>query len=213
MGGRTKRGPVSALIWMRWSSPPAVGDILNRAPRPTVLVGGRKRLEAWAASCEMSGIGTSERNARDVACEETWAGRAVKRPMNEQNRLKQQVAEAVMSVQKDQLAVTCESITVDFHSNDLVVTLSGATCPAERHCAQDKDAQDLLARLYRELFDVVRPVLEGRIRDILGREVLRSALNIDTKSGSGAIVFTLAAEACCEGHGHALQDRRDSRRQ
>ncbi len=52
--------------------------------------------------------------------------------MNTQEQLKQQIVEAVSSFQEDQLAVTCESITVDVHPGALVVTMSGATCQAER---------------------------------------------------------------------------------
>ena len=47
--------------------------------------------------------------------------------MNQQDRLKQQIVEAVSSFRETPLAVTCESIAVDFHSDNLVVTLRGAT--------------------------------------------------------------------------------------
>jgi len=41
--------------------------------------------------------------------------------MNEQSRLKQQIVEAVDRFQKDQMAVACESITVNLHSDTIVV--------------------------------------------------------------------------------------------
>jgi uncharacterized protein YbcI len=116
--------------------------------------------------------------------------------MNKQDQLKQQIIEAVSRFQEDQLAVTCESITVDFHPDDLLVTLSGATCPAEREYAQDRNARELLERFYNELFEVIKPILEGKIQEILGRQVRRSRLNIDPCSGAGVILLTLAREAC-----------------
>ena len=119
--------------------------------------------------------------------------------MDKQDRLKQQIIEAVSSFQEDQLAVACESITIDFHPDTLVVTLSGATCPAEREYAQDRNARELLERFYGELFEVIKPILEGKIQEILGRKVRRSKLNIDPCFGAGVILLTLAREACLEG--------------
>lgn len=118
--------------------------------------------------------------------------------MNNEDRLKQRIVEAVSSFQRDQLAVTCESIAVDVHTDTLVVTLRGATCPAERNYARDREAQTLLERFYGELFDVIRPVLEARIQAILGRQVQGSRLSIDPESGAGVILLTLASEACPE---------------
>ncbi len=118
--------------------------------------------------------------------------------MNGQDRLKQQIIEAVGSFQEAQLAVTCESIVVDFHSDNLVVTLRGATCPAERDYARDKRARELLERFYSELFDVIKPILEAKIQEILGRKVRRSRLNIDPESGAGVILLTFAGEACLD---------------
>jgi len=118
--------------------------------------------------------------------------------MNKRDQLKQQIVEAVSSFQKDQLAVVCESITVDCHPDNLVVTLSGATCQAERVYAQDREARELLERFYNELFEVIKPILEGKIQDILGRKVRRSKLNIDPGSGAGVILLALASNACLE---------------
>ncbi|MDP6546951.1 MAG: Na-translocating system protein MpsC family protein [Phycisphaerae bacterium] len=119
--------------------------------------------------------------------------------MNKQDQLKQQIVEAVSRFQKDQLAVTCESLTVDFHPDNLVVTLSGATCPAEREYAQDRNARELLERFYNELFTVIKPILEGQIQEILGRKVRRSRLSIDPCSGVGVILLALTSKTCPEG--------------
>ena len=116
--------------------------------------------------------------------------------MDNQDRVKQQIVQAVSDFQRSQLAVTCESIAVDFHPDTLVVTLRGATCPAERDYARDREAQELLERFYDKLFDVIKPVLEAKIQDILGRQVEGSRLNIDPESGVGVILLKLMSKAC-----------------
>ena len=126
--------------------------------------------------------------------------------MNGQNRLEQQIIEAVSSFQKDQMAVTCESITVNFHTDTIVVTLDGASCPAEKDYAQDRESRELLERFYGELFDVIKPTLEARVQEILGRQIRQSRLNIYPQSGAGVIVLTLASEACLKERTHNPED-------
>ena len=128
--------------------------------------------------------------------------------MNEQNQLKQQIIEAVSSFQKDQMAVTCESITVNFHTDTIVVTLDGASCPAEKDYAQDREARELLERFYGELFDVIKPILEARVQEILGRQIRQSRLNIYPQSGAGVIVLALASEACLKERTHNSQNQK-----
>ena len=118
--------------------------------------------------------------------------------MNQHDQLKQQIIEAVSSFQETQLAVTCKSIVVDLHADTLVVTLCGATSPAERDFARDRKARELLERFYGELFDVIKPILEAKIQEILRRQVRRSRLNIDPESGAGVILLTFAGEACTD---------------
>ena len=126
--------------------------------------------------------------------------------MNGQNRLKQQIVEAVSNFQKDQMAVTCESMSVNFHTDAIVVILDGVTCPAEKDYAQSREARELLERFYGELFDVIKPTLEARVQEILGRQIRRSRLSIDPESGAGVIVLTLASEACLKERTHNPQN-------
>jgi uncharacterized protein YbcI len=121
--------------------------------------------------------------------------KAPEQPVDKQDRLKQQIVEAVTSFQKSQMSVNCESIAVDFHPDTLVVTLCGATCPAERDCARERRSRELLEKFYRELFHVIKPILESKIQEILGRRVRRSRLDIDPESGDGVVLLTLASEA------------------
>ena len=118
--------------------------------------------------------------------------------MTKEDQLKRQIIKAVSSFQMTQLSVTCNSLTVDLHADTLVVTLCGATSLAERDFARDRRARELLEKFYHELFDVIKPILEAKIQEILGRQVRRSRMNIDPESGAGVILLTFAGEACAE---------------
>ena len=116
--------------------------------------------------------------------------------MDEQDQLTQQIAAAVSEFQKTQMAVSCESVAVDFHDETLVVTLTGTTSPAERNYARDPRARELLERFYHQLFEVIKPILETRIQEITQRQVRRSRLDIDPESGTGVILAMLTGERC-----------------
>lgn len=118
--------------------------------------------------------------------------------MDEQERLRQQIAAAVSDFQRTQMAVSCESVAVDFHDETLVVTLRGATSPAERDYARNREARELLEKFYHQLFEVIKPILEARIQEITRRQVQRSRLDIDPESGTGVILATLTGEPCPE---------------
>jgi uncharacterized protein YbcI len=96
------------------------------------------------------------------------------------------------------MSAASESVEVDIHSESVVVTLRGLTCPAERDYARHRDGKALLERLHGDLYDAIKPVLETRIEGILGRQVLSSRLRTDPEAGIGVILLTLASEACLE---------------
>jgi uncharacterized protein YbcI len=112
--------------------------------------------------------------------------------MDTPGQLKQRVVDAVGAFQRDQMSVSPESVTVDFHSNRVVVTLQGASSPAERAYARERSGREMLETFYDALFGAVKPTLETAIAEILGRPVQRSRLTVDAESGDGVILFTLA---------------------
>lgn len=114
--------------------------------------------------------------------------------MDTQESLKQRVVEAVVKFEKDQMSVTPESVSVDFHPNAVVVTLQGATCPAEKQYARNKQARALLEGFYSQVFDATKPILEASIEDILGHRVERSRLSVDPESGDGVILIMFTDE-------------------
>jgi len=107
---------------------------------------------------------------------------------------KQRVIEAVVKFEKSQMSVTPESVSVDFHPNSLVVTLQNATCPAEKSYARNREARELLEKLYTEVFEATRPILEASIEDILGHRVERSRFSLDPESGNAVILVVFVDE-------------------
>ena len=108
--------------------------------------------------------------------------------------LKRRVAEAIGRFENDQMSVRPESVSVDIHPRSLVVSFQGAVCPAERDYARDRQAGELLQRLYDGVFEAAKPVLESAIQDILGVEIDRSRLIVIPQTGDAVILFTFLRE-------------------
>ncbi len=114
--------------------------------------------------------------------------------MGKEDRLKQEVVKVVTRFESDQMSVRPESVSVTLQPRALLVTLRGTTCPAEKNYARGRQGRELLEKLYGEVFDTAKPILEAAIEGVLGQKVDRSRLSVDTESGDGVILFTLAGE-------------------
>ena len=116
--------------------------------------------------------------------------------MSKQQSLKHQLTEAVVKFQKEQMSISADRVWADLHPDSLVVTILGATCPAEQDYAKDAKARELLERLYNNLFATSKRILEVAIEEILGRTIEHAKLSVDPESGDHVILFTLAGESC-----------------
>lgn len=114
--------------------------------------------------------------------------------MDKEDRLKQEIVKVVTRFESDQMSVRPESVSVTLQARALLVTLQGTTCPAEKNYARGRRGRELLERLYGEVFDTAKPILEAAIEGILEQKVERSRLSVDTGSGDGVILFTLGAK-------------------
>ena len=119
--------------------------------------------------------------------------------MNEENRVKKQIAEAVSEFHRDLMSVTLGEIAVDLHAGSVVVTVQGASCQAEKDLAHDEQARELLEQLHRRLFEVSRPALERAIERIVARSVERSRLSVDPETGDRVLFCTLSCRPVHEG--------------
>ncbi len=121
-----------------------------------------------------------------------------KSPTDKEDRLKQEIVKVVTRFESDQMSVRPESVSVTLQPRALLVTLRGTTCPAEKNYARGKQGRELLEKLYAEVFDTAKPILEAAIERILDQKVERSRLSVDTESGDGVILFALGAKALSE---------------
>ena len=114
--------------------------------------------------------------------------------MDKEERLKQGIVKVITRFESDQMSVRPESVSVALQPRALLVTLRGTTCPAEKNYARGRQGRELLERLYGEVFDTAKPILEAAIEGILKQKVERSRLNVDAESGDGVILFSLGAK-------------------
>ena len=114
--------------------------------------------------------------------------------MNEETELKRQIRDIVTKFEADQMRITPELISVAIEPTLLIVTLMGITSQAERQFAQRDDGKALLERLYEELFDSVKQLLERAISKILEQQVLLSSMSVHPDTGHGVMMFTLGCK-------------------
>jgi uncharacterized protein YbcI len=118
--------------------------------------------------------------------------------MDREDRLKQEITQVVTRFESDQMSVRPEPVSVTLQPRALLVTLRGTTCLAEKNYARGERGRELLGRLYAEVFDTAKPILEAAIEGILGQKVDRSMLSVDAESGDGVILFALGAKTHSE---------------
>lgn len=87
------------------------------------------------------------------------------------------------------MGVRPKTISVDIHSQSVIVVLAGVSHPAESNMAKESFSRDLIERMYSELFRVSKPVLQSRIERLLRRSVDRSFFAIEPQFGDAVIVF------------------------
>lgn len=105
--------------------------------------------------------------------------------------IEEQLVEAIVRFEQNQMSLSPSSILVNLQANTLFVMLEGLTLPAEKACTQDPQSQGLLEQYHARIFDTVRHPLEREMEGILGRTVERSTLRVEPVSGTGTMQFTL----------------------
>ena len=66
----------------------------------------------------------------------------------------------------------------------------GIISAAEKSCADDKRVWELMQRYYHAIFNVIKPVIENEIGQIVGEDVNKTTLSVDTETGKGVLLFT-----------------------
>ena len=111
--------------------------------------------------------------------------------MEQEDKLKQRIEEAVAKLSCDCMGVTPKSVVADVHSRSVLVTLQGIIPPVERDCAKEPESRELVEKCYNSVFDVSKRTFESALENILGRAVRSSMLRVDLESGDGVMLFNI----------------------
>jgi len=111
--------------------------------------------------------------------------------MEDNNKLKQQIEEAIARFARECMGITPRSVVADIHSCSLLATLQGIIPPAERDYAKGRESRELIEKCYHDVFDVSKKTFEKSLEDILGKVVQSSMLRVNPESGDGVMLFNL----------------------
>ena len=114
--------------------------------------------------------------------------------MDEWKEQMERIRVAVAAYYRKQLGIRCESAWVDRHPSCILVTVTGASSPAERDSAREKDACARLERLYGDLFETSKQEIESAVAEVMGQPVVHSRLSVDMESGDHIIRFAIAEQ-------------------
>lgn len=112
--------------------------------------------------------------------------------MEEDDKLKQQVEEAVTTFASDFMGVKPKSVVADIHSCSVLATLQGIIPPVERDYAKGQESRELIEKCYNNVFDVSKKTFESVLEKMLGKIILSSMLRVNPESGDGVMLFNLA---------------------
>lgn len=112
--------------------------------------------------------------------------------MEEDNKLKQQVEEAVATFACDYMGVKPKSVVADIHSCSVLATLQGIIPPVERDYAKGQESRELIEKCYNSVFDVSKKAFEAALENMLGKVIQSSMLRVNAESGDGIMLFNLA---------------------
>lgn len=118
--------------------------------------------------------------------------------MEQEDKLKQQVEEAVARFAGDYMGVAPKTVVADVHSCSVLVTLRGIIPPVERDYAKEAESHELVEKCYESVFDVSKKAFESALENILGRAVQSSMLRVNLESGDGVMVFNIDERATAQ---------------
>ena len=110
----------------------------------------------------------------------------------ENNEFKRKISDFVRDYGNEQMGIRPKSISVDLHSQSVIVILEGVSHPAEINMAKEKFSRELIEKMYAELFNVSKPILQSKMERLLHRSVDRSFFAIEPLFGNAVIVFFLS---------------------
>lgn len=114
--------------------------------------------------------------------------------MNSEEKLKQQVAEVAKRFFAEHMSINPESITVDIHSDCLVVTLCNAISRAEVEYTKEKLSSERLDKFYKDTFDASKLTFETAVGKIYPKEISGAFMSLNPESGKCVIVVSVCSD-------------------
>lgn len=106
-----------------------------------------------------------------------------------ETELKDKISDLIRDYGNEQMGIRPKAISVDIHTHSINVTLEGASHPAEMNVAKEKLSREMIEKMYSELFNVSKPVLQSRIEKLIGKSIDRSFFAVEPQYGNAVIVF------------------------
>jgi len=111
--------------------------------------------------------------------------------MDNEDKIKQQVAEAAKRFFEENMSIKPESIVVDIHSDGIVVTMHNAISKAEKAYIREKVSSNLLDRFYKDTFDASKLAFESAMGTVFRNRVTGSLISLDPESGKCVVVVSI----------------------
>ena len=111
--------------------------------------------------------------------------------MDNEERQKQQIAEAAKRFFEQCMSIKPESIVVDVHSDCIVVTMHNVISKAEKAYIREKLSSNLLDRFYKHAFDASKPIFERAIGEILPQRITGSFMSVHPESDKCVVVVSI----------------------
>ncbi len=120
----------------------------------------------------------------------------ISRGMNESKRrtrgeLEAEFSRAMIKFEKEHLGRGPLEARTYFVDDLVLVRLRGILTPAEMRLAENREGQTLVKETRRQLFEVSRPLLEGIVQEVLGRQLISLHTDMSTKTGERIVVLTV----------------------
>ncbi len=102
-----------------------------------------------------------------------------------------ELTKAIIKFEVEQLGRGPEEVRTFILSDMILFRLKGVLTPAESALAQEREGQELVKEMRRQLNEAARPHFERIVRDVLGLKVVSLHTDMSAKTGERIIVLVV----------------------
>ena len=115
--------------------------------------------------------------------------------MRTRGEIESAISEEISRFEQDYIGRSPKDIQVHLLEDLLLIRLRGVLAAAEQHLVKSLPAEngrDLLKRVWSNLIETTRPVMEAMVEKVTGVKVVTMHHDISTLTGEEVVLFTLA---------------------